>query len=364
MKKIIKSIALFIFATVFLSSCKSTTYIQVLQPALLTMPDNVQKIAIINRTFPKKGDGTQFLNVLEGILSGEGIMTDRFASEECVNGMTSVMLKSPRFQVVRPPQAKFYGTGTGRFPAPLSWPEVEKICTENGADALIALEAFDSNSGVNYTNGTRTVKNKEGVESQVPTVTANSRMNVTQGYRVYDLKNKQLFDEFRSDEYMSFTGQGDNPNMALANLPPKMDMLNKTAFHAGNVYGTRITPLWITVSRQFYKKGNYPLELAGRKAKVNDWNAAAQIWAKEVYNKDKKIAARATFNMAVANEVNGKLDAALEWSNKAYTTYNLKAARNYSLTLQNRIQQQEKADIQMRSKSTPPVQEENNNQGK
>ncbi|MES2836846.1 MAG: DUF6340 family protein [Bacteroidota bacterium] len=364
MKRIITNTFLLVALTIIFGACskKSVTYIQVLQPAMLTMPDNVQKIAIINRTFPKKGEGTQFLNVLEGILTGEGIMTDRFASEECVNGMTAIMLQSPRFQVVRPPVAKYYGTGTGRFPAPLSWGEIEKICKENGADALIALEAFDSNSNVTYTEGTRTVKNKEGVDVQVPTVTANSRMNVTQGYRLYDVKNKQLFDEFRSEEYRGFTGKGDNPNMALANLPPKMDMLNKTAFQAGQVYGTRITPLWITVGRQFYKKGNYPLELAGRKAAVNDWNSAAQIWAKEVYNKDKKVAARATYNMAVASEVEGKLDLAVEWANKAYTSYNLKLARDYSQTLQYRIEQQKKADMQMRSKTNPV--DENNNQSK
>jgi len=49
-----------------------------------------------------------------------------------------------------------------------------------------------------------------------------------------------------------------------------------------------------------------------------------------------KIAGRATYNMAIINEINGDLDAALGWAQKAYEDYNIKPALEYVRILENR----------------------------
>jgi hypothetical protein len=64
--------------------------------------------------------------------------------------------------------------------------------------------------------------------------------------------------------------------------------LFQTGFHTGQRYGRRVTPLWVTESRQYYTKGSDELKKAGRMVKVNKWEEAAEIWKKEALNKEKK----------------------------------------------------------------------------
>ena len=51
----------------------------------------------------------------------------------------------------------------------------------------------------------------------------------------------------------------------------------------------------------------------------NNWLKAAEIWNKETKNKNPRIVAKACFNMALACEMEAKLDAAIDWLNKSYT---------------------------------------------
>ena len=50
-----------------------------------------------------------------------------------------------------------------------------------------------------------------------------------------------------------------------------------------------------------------------------------------------KVAGRACYNMGIINEINGDVDAALGWAQKAYEDYNIKLALRYSRILENRI---------------------------
>ncbi len=341
---------LFLLASsIGLPGCKTaSTGLNVLQPAVITLPDNVQKFALINRTYPDKD--SKFWNIAEGILTGEGVGTDRAGSEETITGLHSVMSQSPRFELYRP-AVRLTGTGTGQYPAPLDWAKVEQICKENNVDALITLEAFDSNSGVSFTNSMVKQKNNEGVMIDVPQFNANMRMNVTVGWRIYDPSTKRILDEHRFDDYMNFNGVGPTQDAAASRLPPKMECLNRTGRYAGTHYGQRISPLWTFVGRMYYVKGNDPLKTAGRKAKAKDWKGAAVIWQKEALNKSTKVAGRACYNMALACEVEGKLDLALIWAQKSYTEFNNKKGLGYVHMINQRIADNEKLNFQMRSKN-------------
>ena len=54
-----------------------------------------------------------------------------------------------------------------------------------------------------------------------------------------------------------------------------------------------------------------------------------------------KIAGRACYNMGIINEINGDVDTALQWAQKAYEDYNIKLAREYSRILENRRMKRE-----------------------
>ncbi len=333
-------------------SCKtSSVSLDVLRPADITLPDHIQKVVVVNRTYPSQDD--KVWNVVEGVLTGEGIGTDRRATEEAIKGMIEIMRRSPRFQLVNPYTTGEKGSGTGAFPEPLPWSKVEEICMNSQADALITLEAFDSDSRLAFANVVVREKNKAGVLVDVPYVDANMRMTVTNGWRIYDFKEKRIIDEHRSDDFMDFTHRGVNPQMASAGLPPRMNMLMSTGFRAGQDYGYRISPMWVAVSRQYYKKGSKAIENAHRRVQARNWEAAADLWKREANSPDPKIAGRACYNMAVFSEIKGSLDIAKEWADKAYTLHKNKKARAYLAVIRQRKQEEERARMQMRSVEQP-----------
>lgn len=342
------SLSAFLISALLLGACKtSTVSLDVLRPADITLPDHIQKVVVVNRTYPSKED--KVWNVVEGVLTGEGIGTDRRATEEAIKGMIETMRRSPRFQLVNPYTTGEKGSGTGSFPEPLPWSKVEEICNNSQADALISLEAFDSDSRLAYANVVVKEKNKAGALVDVPYVDANMRMTITNGWRLYDIKQKRILDENRSDDFMDFTSRGPNPQAAASGLPSRFNMLMQTGFRAGQDYGYRISPMWVKVGREYYKKGSEPLETAHRKVKANNWEAAADLWKREAGSSDSKVAGRACYNMAVFSEIKGNLDMAREWAEKAYTVHKNKKARNYLGVIEQRRREQERALDQMRS---------------
>lgn len=329
-------IALLLLLISLISGCMSSTNIQVLRPADITLEDNIINVGVINRTYPTKKN--QAWNIVEGVLTGEGIGTDRRGSEAAVDGMIDIMSQSPRFKLMRLDIDMLKGSGTGQFPEPLSRAKINEVCQRNNLDALIALEAFDSDSRVVFTPITIRTRVAKDVFQDLPGFRADSRMNVTAGWRIYNNKSEVISDEHRYNDFLAFSAQGLTQPEAIAGLPSKFDCLVKTGFHAGQMYGRRITPLWVTESRRYYRKGNEELERAGRMARAGNWESAAEIWKKEALNKEVKMAGRASYNMAVFCETRGNFDIALEWCQKAYGEFGNKKARAYSDLIRRRMQ--------------------------
>ncbi|HET6244857.1 MAG: hypothetical protein H0V01_04680 [Bacteroidetes bacterium] len=336
----------FLVLLIILQSCTTSLRISVLQPADINMPHHFEKLAVVHRHKPSQEN--ILTSVLDGILSGGvGLLTDKEAGKSCLNGLKDALLKTPRYIITEPAGLDLRGTGTGVFAAPLSWEQIEKICIENGAEALIVLEVFDTKSVLSFTTGTRKVTNKEGVSTDVIEQVANLRMMVTAGWRIYDYQNKRIVDEFRGESYLDFGGRGTTQQLATAALINGRDAINKAAFNAGSVYGYRISPQWVWVHREYYTKGSPSLKIAGRMARTQDWDAAREIWLKLSRSQDKKIARRSTHNMAIGYEVAGQLEEALEWSKKSYTQFNNKKSLRHSHQIRARISDNERLKQQM-----------------
>ncbi|MBI4946825.1 MAG: hypothetical protein HY840_10555 [Bacteroidetes bacterium] len=378
MKKVIP----ILFIVLTFAGCTSTISLQVLKPADVTLPEEIQKFTLVNRTKPNKKN--QVWNVVEGIFTGEGVFEDREGAQNCLGGLMETMQHTPRF-TINQASMEFKGTGTDQFAAPLAWAEVETMCSQNNSEALIVLETFDSNSKLTYDSKPVTVKfpcwdwNRNGIkdaaedvnhdkvwdsrdcaaakhpaEEQTVTTTefyTHAQMEVKSGWRVYFPKEKRIVDEYRFSDYMTFDGKGATPEQATAALPNKRDCIKKTGFHAGNSYGFRISPQWIYVSRYFYTRGSASMKVAGKRARqLNDWKCSMDIWKREALSTNRKTAWKANYNMAVASEREGNLDMAMVWAKKAYEIGGKSAAASYINILNSRIMDNNRLNEQMKGK--------------
>ena len=347
-----KTLSPFLLLVFLLGSCMRSTTLQVLQPAQLTVPEHINTIAMLDRSKPSNG----WLNVLEGLFSGEAIGQDRRSRQEAMSGLTDALTRTPRFQVKNTGIEMTGSKAGGNMPRPLEWDEVERICREYNTDAVVAIESFDSDNSTSTSKSLNKRKDKNGKEYTEVRYNSRQRTSVRIGWRTYDPKRKVIFDEYTTDDYLERSGSGDTERRALDNLPSQVSVTRDVAFNVGIEYGARIAPLYVNISRSYYSKAKGYKALmkeAARYFEDRKMEQATGVWKKVIAmaaGKNKKAAGRAAYNMAVAAEVNGNLEIALDWAQRAWTEYGNKQARNYINTIKQRQNDARKVATQMPGK--------------
>lgn len=328
-----------------LSSCKTNElYLNVIEPAPVTIPSYIKKVGVINRSAPT--DQTKALDIADKVLSLEGANLDAEAAMESIKGLSEELMNNNRFTEVKTlDKIDFRTSGVTAFPVPLTWDIVSQICKENGTDALFALEKFDTDTKLGYSNRKVDLKTPLG---NIPALEHQSDMEtiVKTGWRIYDPAGKAILDEFIYDEVVVFHGKGINPVAAAAGLIGRKEAIREVSGKAGHGYAMRIIPFELRVMRDYFVKGNENFKIAKRKAQTGNWNEAGELWEKETGNRDRKVAGRATYNMAIISEINGDVEGALDYARKSYEDYNNKLGIRYVRILENRLYKNEVLSMQ------------------
>jgi hypothetical protein len=329
-----KQIILVLIA-ITLASCKTQLlYINVMEPAPVTIPTNLKKAGIVNRSLVS--DQNKKIDVIDKVLSLEGANLDKEGAESGIKGLADELLKNSRFLEVKLLNAvDLRNSGLGLFPPPLTWDIVQKICIDNSIDALFSLEMFDTDTKISYAANPISIKtplgNIPGIEHQ-----ANMLTEVKTGWRIYDPAGRNILDEVPITESVTYSGKGINPVVAAAALIGRKDAVKEVSSKVGQTFALRILPYWTKVRRDYYVKGTNNFKIAKRKAQTGNWNEAGELWFKETTNSSNKLAGRACYNMAIINEINGEMDKAIDWARKAYENYNNRLALRYVGVLEDR----------------------------
>ena len=330
-----RNIIIIVLAVITLSSCKTQQlYLNVIEPAPVTVPSYIKKVGVINRSMPT--DETKVIDVIDKALSLEGANLDKDGAQKSINGLTDELLNNKRFNEVKAlNDIDFRTPKLTLFPVPLTWEIVDQICKETGTDALFSLEKFDTDTRISYSNRKVEIKTLLGT---IPGVEHQADMEtiVKTGWRIYDPAGRSILDEYIYNESIIFSGKGLNPLLAAAALIGRKDAINEVSYKAGLGYALRILPYQVRVIRDYYVKGTDNFKIARRKAQMGKWDEAGELWYKETNNPSYEIAGRASYNMAIINEINGDLDSALNWAQKAWEDYNVKLGLRYVRILENR----------------------------
>jgi len=309
------------------SSCSKYGYVSLSYPIepMVYLPENIQSIAIVNRSLTDEEQ--KDARVLESIVSTE-IGSDFLASDACIKGVYDAVASFPEAELVIPTELRMKGTGTRELPDLLDWEDVAEICKKEGADALLVLETFDSNTDLLAQVATEQLGSVLATGKLKASPPAQVRMNVSAYWRLYDPVNQRILDQYQHNSYMSFN--------TVAGIPPP-DALPRTAYDAGRAYIERFLPGAYRVKRRLYKRTSGPAKHAFkagyRRTEVANWTGAMEIWEPLTEDPRRKTAGRACLNVAVAHEVLGNTEPALDWAQKSYEWYKDKLGRDYSKVL-------------------------------
>ena len=185
----------FFLISVFSSCITSNVVVNIQRPADITVSQDIQNVVIANRSRPSKENLTG--NIVEGIISGEGIGTDRRGAESCIDGLINMLGKSERFTLKNKDGIELKGTGTASFPIPLEWDIVQSLCDPYDADALIVLATFDSDSRSYVGDPVSRTRKVKGVKVKTLHNPAHMDITIESGWRIYDAKNKKIVEIIR-----------------------------------------------------------------------------------------------------------------------------------------------------------------------
>ena len=353
MKCIFKNILFYSVFVFFVASCSfSRLILDVYEPSQIPIPDQINSLIMLKRVLPQDEKPGR---IVDGAFVDDGLYSNKFGAEQCLDGARDILENSDRFDIEILYGLDIYKTDTVDFPEPLGWDQVKKLCSDHQADAIIILENFSSRDTLDIDEISRVKRlprlgDRIGVETLYPqgdkiaqkSQWASLTVIARAMWRMYIPSEQRIVDEITITDSVIWEVTDKKRENLTKQLPSLGTAIGYAGYSSGSRYASRISPVWLTVSRYLYFSGNKDIKNTANLIKQNRWEEAAGIWSKYTGSPDNKIAAYVTFNMAVKNEKEGKLADALEWANKSLEYLNSTKTQEYIEILNRRYQRREK----------------------
>jgi tetratricopeptide (TPR) repeat protein len=311
MKTFKLKIIILAFGTVFLSSCTKLLYtsLDVLRPAKVAFDSNVNNVLIINNTVPQPADighSTQFAFEEQ---KKEKFNTDSL-SIFCLGALKEDIESKNFFASVQlSPNSINTSTDFGSANY-ISDEAVQALCNSTQSDAIISLDKIKVKDEITEVFDALT-------NSYVSTLELNF-----ESYWSLHYPNKDEFYAMQFKDTVYWEAESNYRKKGIKVLPKREDALVDGALYVGQKTVNRLVPYWEKVDRYFFNPNKKYFKQAVDSVYVKNWNSAISNW-QIVMNQSKSnwTKAQAANNIAIAYEITGNIDKALEYASQAF--YNL-----------------------------------------
>lgn len=331
----IKYLIIIILST-FISGCYSlqSIEIEVVKPAEISIPYKGSTLTVLNATMLKNTPKRTFNN--QAIYH----YFDSTLSMQLVKDISGFLAQSPKFKTVKE-HPKPYLKSIENLTKPLPWEHTEQICYANNSQMLFALEA------IKVEDTLRRFSHFEELNYHSEKLLV---LFITSFWRLYDFKQKEIYLQKSYTDTIYFSGYSSFKTLLLAvkNKDVSHSVIKDISYQISLSLSGKIAPYWQQEERQLVDVENSAMKMALRYAKKENWQEAAKIWQQFTSSKDKKTAAAACFNLAVASELIGKIDLSLVWLKKSKENYEFYITEDYLQTVEKRIKEIEKLDKQLK----------------
>lgn len=192
------------------------------------------------------------------------------------------------------------------LPKALPWEGTRNILNEIRVLAAVVLEGFDIEA------------QPVSVESVKGSWLAKREIKVITAFRIYEPYLKRMLDDSVYTWNWSASFSGSTQEEAIDGLPNERDAMYQALYHAANGYLSLFRPKFVPQTRWLFPEGDPKLVEAIQHIKEGNWIRAEARWKQLAYqSEDTLIQARASFNMAVACERNGRLAQGLAFARRS-----------------------------------------------
>ena len=290
----------------FLCSCVTLHEfpIEVFQPPKVTIPADIKTVTLVNRSMKYRGDTLQnyYSNNYRKIRDIIPINIDSLAIQTCFDSL-SMKLQSPkRYAKITVLPVMSLPVQYVKNINPPSKKLIQKISSHTHADALILLDTYSSFYSV--------YPNQDNGQSYAKVVTASI-------WTIYDVSKVKIINHSSLVDTLYWDGLDESDNYSASRIPNKKEAMKIAAGLVGVKYSKNIVPSWATVYRQTLSCNEADFKKAAELANKNNWDEASALWEKYTESPNKRFQIQSLFNLAVASEMNGNMEAATELISKA-----------------------------------------------
>lgn len=305
----------FCFTSCFTTYNMRSLQLEMLKPALFTIPENIDTIAILKRDLYQSD--TMTFRYFD--LDNKKLMTDKLIryqdlSNQCVDALADFLNTEGYFKRV----INCKDSLNCRFPGNYTLINYSIMHKKTGIDAFIFLDFFKLNDQLTNDYG---YYSSYGIIEQFPEFRNSTKFESIGANLLWNVS-------FKDDTSVYMVKQpddlyyGNNVYPELFGSDAKHKLLLKNASeYLGASFGGKIVPTWMKVERSYYRSHNVNMLQAEKFCLNGEYLKAAELYNRETNNRNRNIAAKAKYNMALICELEGKPDAAIDWLVKSYSAY-------------------------------------------
>lgn len=269
-----KKLYLIIACAVFLASCGSVGIsvfdVDQISPAMVTFPDQIHKVGVVDRVNVKAGEdkhnmfGISSLDLMED-LAGRIAESEYFADVIlCDSDISSWGIENNRI-------------------LPLQQNQVRDLCEDLQTDLILSLEQ---------------------VSSHALSAAESSSIELESGVRIYAPgKSKPLALLHVKDTIAWDLPEGYSITIEAA----RQDIVS----YLSESLGKQIVPTWQSVSRYYFDGGNADMRDGGYYVRQGDWDSAKEIWEQAYSTAKGKLKEQYAYNLVLCEEMQGNISEAL-----------------------------------------------------
>ena len=271
-------------------------------PAERTQLQNAQRILVVNNALTQPNDFGH-TTMMDGENHNHAEIDLSRSLLYCLFSVTQTMESTAEFDAVELMDISQNHSTNYYTRTPLTFAQAERLCADYQADALLTLtqlvlydvlESFPTEEGAYY---------------------AYLQAYAQSHWTIHYAGQTREINFTHADTLLWESDLHYNRTQTLSNLPPRQEALLYLARELGNGVGSSFAPSWQTTRRYIY---DMPTLQGGLDAfRLQRWNSAIQQWLTMVDSKDKKAAACAAANIAIAYERLGDYASACDYALRA-----------------------------------------------
>ena len=328
-----KTIFLLIFTFCIISAYPQlrSFRVEIPYPPPIAISDSIQSLTLLNRSvtheFENYDERELQIEFYKKNFSDDMILLDSVAADSTIKSLGIFLFESERFDIVIPTYNSVFRTETyTSTPEPFDWAFVNEMCSTYQTDALAVLENIAIRTVTNYNTAIDSYSFMIPQEYHYASMDFYSRSH----WRIYYPETETIIVDIQMNHDTIYWDYFDYSLSDLfKGLPSVKSATIETSVKTAYDFSQKITPQWKSENRYYYVIRNKNIDKSVEMAATGNWQEALDNWLQYAESGNRFRRSKTQLNIALAYEMVGDLNSAIQWAQKSSETYYRSISNHY-----------------------------------